>query len=373
MNDKFLNKISADLNKKLVDINLKYDEPSNAVKEDLNAYFPIINKIEAGWAGKWMSDDYDLYHTDFNPNERTGRNYTYEEIVSYCNLKTNKNFNKLAKWVEETHSEYEKFCTDFITELLIIKDLPKYQKESDLLTEIEKAIWFLPMDDFIKQRQPRNFIMDGRNLDKINKGYIDVPPHIRFGGIHSSELSRFIGIDNFKTNAKRLLRQIEIKSEISDYDSKIETISDNLIVLFERFHSVARQIKNRYNNRDTIKINDEYDVQDLLYALLRLYFDDIRPEEYTPSYAGSRTRMDFLLKKERTVIEVKKTRDNLKDKEVGNELILDIARYKAHPECSRLICFVYDPESKIENPRGLEDDLSNLTSDDLLVEVYIRP
>ena len=56
------------------------------------------------------------------------------------------------------------------------------------------------------------------------------------------------------------------------------------------------------------EIKDEYDVQDLLNALLRLNFDDVRPEEYTPSYAGSSTRVDFLLKKEKIVIEVKKTR-----------------------------------------------------------------
>jgi hypothetical protein len=33
-------------------------------------------------------------------------------------------------------------------------------------------------------------------------------------------------------------------------------------------------------------LKDEYDVQDLLYALLRIFFDDVRPEEWTPSFAG---------------------------------------------------------------------------------------
>lgn len=43
-------------------------------------------------------------------------------------------------------------------------------------------------------------------------------------------------------------------------------------------------------------LEDEYDVQDLPHALLLLYFDDVRAEEWTPSYAGKSARMDFLLK-----------------------------------------------------------------------------
>jgi REase_DpnII-MboI len=56
-----------------------------------------------------------------------------------------------------------------------------------------------------------------------------------------------------------------------------------------------------------LAITDEYDVQDHLHALLRLHFDDVREEEWTPSYGGARARMDFLLKRERKVVETKMT------------------------------------------------------------------
>ncbi len=138
------------------------------------------------------------------------------------------------------------------------------------------------------------------------------------------------------------------------------------------FDRVAKQLNNRYDNRETLSIKDEYDVQDLLHALLTLYFDDIRPEEWTPSYAGSSSRMDFLLKQEKIVIEVKKTRKGLGAKEVGEQLFIDIQKYKHHPDCSMLFCFVYDPEAKIANPRGIENDL-NKTYDKLLVKVLITP
>ena len=73
-----------------------------------------------------------------------------------------------------------------------------------------------------------------------------------------------------------------------------------LNLIFQRFHKVARQVRSRHDQRDTLSISDEYDVQDLLHALLSIYFDDIRAEEWTPSYAGSSSRMDFLLKPELT-------------------------------------------------------------------------
>lgn len=142
--------------------------------------------------------------------------------------------------------------------------------------------------------------------------------------------------------------------------------------IFDRFHVIAKQLEERYDNRPTIAIKDEYDVQDLLHGLLKLYFDDIRPEEWTPSYAGCSSRVDFLLKNEKTVIEVKKTRHNLLDREIGEQLIIDICKYKSHPSCRTLLCFVYDPEQLISNPDGLENDL-NKEHDNLRVLVKVVP
>ena len=143
--------------------------------------------------------------------------------------------------------------------------------------------------------------------------------------------------------------------------------------LFNRFHQVARQLRSRYNGRPTLDVSDEYDVQDLLHSLLKLHFDDIRPEEWTPSYAGGSSRMDFLLKDEHLVVEVKKTRDTSRDRAVGDQLIVDITKYKEHPDCKTLVCFVYDAEGLIANPAGLENDLNALSTDRLSVRAYVFP
>lgn len=153
----------------------------------------------------------------------------------------------------------------------------------------------------------------------------------------------------------------------------VKTDYDGLLTkLFERFHIVARQLRRRHDGRPTMEIHDEYDVQDLLHGLLRIDFDDVRPEEWTPSYAGASNRMDFLLKEDEIAIEVKMTRDGLKDKELGEQLIIDIAKYQSHPNCKCLYCFVYDPDGNVRNPRGLEKDLAELGKG-FQVKVFIRP
>lgn len=142
--------------------------------------------------------------------------------------------------------------------------------------------------------------------------------------------------------------------------------------LCRRFHVFALQLQNRYDNRSTVHFNDEYDVQDAMRALLYLHFADVRPEEWTPSYGGKSTRMDFLLKREQVVVEVKMTRKGLKQKELIVQLTEDKERYRAHPECRALVCFIYDPTNLCENPAALESDLS-VTEGDFRVSVVVAP
>lgn len=156
----------------------------------------------------------------------------------------------------------------------------------------------------------------------------------------------------------------------TDSTSGKPTIKD-LENIFNRFTRVVRQLRSRHDNRGTLTISDEYDVQDLLHALLILHFDDVRAEEWTPSYAGGCERMDFLLKDLQTVIEVKKTRSSMSKKDLGEELIIDIEKYKSHPGCKQLYCFVYDPDGFLGNPNAIKNDLE--TAHKGFVKIFIRP
>lgn len=55
---------------------------------------------------------------------------------------------------------------------------------------------------------------------------------------------------------------------------------------------------------------------------------------------------------------------------MGDELIIDIERYRAHPDCAALVAVIYDPERRITNRRTLEADLSR-TREGLVVRVLV--
>jgi hypothetical protein len=80
-----------------------------------------------------------------------------------------------------------------------------------------------------------------------------------------------------------------------------------------------------------LTFESEYDIQDPLHALLRPWVADIRPEEFTPSDAGTSTRMD-------------------------------IEHYRRHPKCAVLWCVIYDPARLVPNPQGLVADLEGTRS-----------
>ncbi|MCI0539273.1 MAG: hypothetical protein L0Z50_29045 [Verrucomicrobiales bacterium] len=138
-----------------------------------------------------------------------------------------------------------------------------------------------------------------------------------------------------------------------------------------RFPLFARQLTVRHEYRPGFRIKDEYDVQDLLHALLLLHFDDVRAEEVTPSYAGNSSRMDFLLKGEQLVVEAKMTRKTLRQKEVANQLIEDKERYRTHPDCRTLVCLVYDPGGYCDNPIALEKDISAGSGEPRVVAIVV--
>lgn len=174
------------------------------------------------------------------------------------------------------------------------------------------------------------------------------------------------------SNPKRHAEPLFFEQKINKHSLNNQDEYIKLRILLNNFHKVARQLQRRHSNRSTLKIFDEYDVQDLLHSLLKIHFGDIRIEEWTPSYAGKSSRMDFILKDLGVIIEVKKTRKGLGDKELGDQLIIDKERYKDYPNCNLLIYFIYDPDYIISNPGGLIKDLSS-NNIDINVEVIINP
>lgn len=196
-------------------------------------------------------------------------------------------------------------------------------------------------------------------------------------------LSNYFGSQSYRSveNIKSLVASTLVRIQRNPLTLKAAAIAADahgeknpqfVVTLAERLHGVVHQLRDRRENRATLDVSDEYDLQDLFHALLKIHFDDVRKEEWAPTYAGGASRMDFLLPEIETVVETKMMRGTLSTKQLGDELIVDIAKYQKHPQCRTLFCLVYDPLGRVANPRGVESDLSQ-NDDKMATRVMIVP
>lgn len=131
-----------------------------------------------------------------------------------------------------------------------------------------------------------------------------------------------------------------------------------LIQILDYFPVIAGHLAKRKHNRPSYNIENEYDVQDLLYANIRSIFEDARLEEWTPKHGGLSKRIDIVVPSAEVVIEVKYVRDPSHGKKIGDELKIDIESYHSHSSCKSLLFLIYDPEGNIVDPAVITNDLS---------------
>jgi hypothetical protein len=136
--------------------------------------------------------------------------------------------------------------------------------------------------------------------------------------------------------------------------------ADLLQQVLRRLPSALRPLVLRRRQRPAFEVRDEYDLQDAVECLLRSLYNDVRPEERTPSYAGSSSVMDFLIRHDAIAVEVKVTAPGRRDKHIKPELLVDFEDYRQHPSVRVLIAVVYDLASTVPNPAGFENDLSGM-------------
>jgi hypothetical protein len=147
---------------------------------------------------------------------------------------------------------------------------------------------------------------------------------------------------------------------------------DRIRRICSRFHQVTRQLRRRGEERTTIEVEDQRDVQDLLEILLSVEFDEIRALEWAPPYLDGARRTDLVVPQEGIVISVRRTRPGAGSKLIAEHIAADARHYVAEPSCKTLFCFVYDPEGRIGNPQTLErEQTQNLKG--TRIEVIVEP
>ena len=78
-----------------------------------------------------------------------------------------------------------------------------------------------------------------------------------------------------------------------------------IVQMIDYFPVIARFMTRRDHGRPSYLIENEYDVQHLLFVSVRSLFDDARLEDWTPKHAGASKRIDIVVPSAETVIETK--------------------------------------------------------------------
>ncbi len=174
------------------------------------------------------------------------------------------------------------------------------------------------------------------------------------------------------TDAAAMMHAVTaLRGEDAEFAHKLACGEVEQILL--TFEAIVRRLAKRRGERSPFVIDNEYDVQYLLQALLAIHFRDVRAEEGVPSHIGANSRIDFFLGEEQIAIEVKATRDGLDDHQLGNQLLEDVARYKKHTDVKTLYFFIWDPAHHIRNAAGIRNDVKRDAGDRAIHVIFSPP
>jgi hypothetical protein len=151
---------------------------------------------------------------------------------------------------------------------------------------------------------------------------------------------------------EHILLANSIKVQIQNF-----TANEIVIQVLEQFGNAVKKLTHtRRKGHESFKISDEYDVQDLLYIILKPLFPKLTEEEPTPKVGGKYNRIDLVIREEGIMIEVKMIKEKDRDeKDFIEQLKNDIQSYYKYHFLKELIIFVYDPQNKTGDIQNFYD------------------
>jgi hypothetical protein len=109
------------------------------------------------------------------------------------------------------------------------------------------------------------------------------------------------------------------------------------------------------------EVENEYHVQNLLWAVLAPLFPDLNDEETLPPVGQKNPRVDLSIPSLGTVVEVKFMRTGTSFQNVIEEIAADASLYATDPRWTSLIPFVWDDTRRIEEHQKLAAGLKQLS------------
>lgn len=179
----------------------------------------------------------------------------------------------------------------------------------------------------------------------------------------------------------RLSKEIKIINEDENKITDNELTDDMALIIIRKIlNNFYKHIETMYEdkvhgrgtilkeNLDKIKIGNEYDVQRILYSIIKPIFPEARLEVSNDTGYGT-IRYDIIIEKHQIIIEVKCTRDSMSEKKLTEELGSDAFHYKYN----NLFFFIYDRGKIVANKEAFISAYSKSYNDKKIETVIIQP
>jgi hypothetical protein len=181
----------------------------------------------------------------------------------------------------------------------------------------------------------------------------------------------FIGADNFSDQIKNLQK---LKSLALSARGKIEggevipkniLPNMNLIVsILNSFPDMVSKFKNRRAQKNPFTVDDEYDVQDIVYAMLKGAFPTLQAENPNKKVGATFSVSDFTIDDLGLFIETKFIGERKQVKSTQEECKQDMVSYSKQLNCQKIIFLIYDPDKYIDNEYAFKNGLGTKIGDE---------
>lgn len=118
------------------------------------------------------------------------------------------------------------------------------------------------------------------------------------------------------------------------------------------------------------EVQNEYHVQNLLYAILVPLFADLNDEETIPPVGQKNPRLDLTIPSIGTIVEVKFLRPSVSMQKIIDEIATDVGLYGTDPRWTSLIPFIWDDSGRTEEHAKL---VSGLCQMDMVIGAIVVP
>lgn len=165
---------------------------------------------------------------------------------------------------------------------------------------------------------------------------------------------------------------LKLKALASSAKTKIQTAIplvintlpsvNQVINILNRFPDVLSRLTHRRSGKIPLNIEDEYDMQDIIYVMLKGPFPTLQYEDPNRKVGTTSSTIDFIIDELGLFLETKFISVKGKEKEIQKQCREDIISYGNQTNCFRIIFLIFDPNHSIDNEyafkSGLEGHIS---------------